>query len=55
MPKLILYTILFLSILLMSYGGLMDMRENQWKITPQHAWSDGIYLCLLLILISLIQ
>lgn len=55
MKQIIFTIILFISLFLVAYGGFTDMVSHNWEITSQHAWSDGIYLLLLLILALMIR
>jgi hypothetical protein len=57
--SLIVFIVIF-SLLLMSIGGLLDLKKIDrielcfGSISKQHLWSDGIYLLLLAIIILLI-
>jgi hypothetical protein len=36
--------LLVVAFLLTAFAGLMDMSYNQFQITRQHAWNDGLFL-----------
>ena len=36
--------LLVVAFLLTGLAGLMDMSYNQFQITRQHAWNDGLFL-----------
>ena len=36
--------LLVVAFLLTGFAGLMDMSYNQFQITRQHAWNDGLFL-----------
>lgn len=36
--------LLVIAFLLTGLAGLMDMSYNQFQITRQHAWNDGLFL-----------
>ncbi len=36
--------LLIIAFFLTGLAGLMDMSYNQYQITRQHAWNDGIFL-----------
>jgi hypothetical protein len=46
----ILLTIAFL---MTGFAGMMDMSYNQFQITRQHAWNDGLFLGLVAIVLLL--
>jgi hypothetical protein len=46
----ILLTIAFI---LTGFAGMMDMSYNQFQITRQHAWNDGLFLGIIAIAILL--
>lgn len=36
---------------LTAIGGLEDMRQNQYRITKEHAWRDGLFLLVLALVV----
>lgn len=36
--------LLIIALILTGIGGWMDMSYNQWQITKQHLWNDGLFL-----------
>ena len=46
----ILLTIAFI---LTGFAGMMDMSYNQFQITRQHAWNDGLFLGIIAIALLL--
>jgi hypothetical protein len=45
--------LLGIAFLMTGFAGLMDMSYNQFQITRQHAWNDGIFLGLVAIAVLL--
>lgn len=45
--------LLVVAFLLTGFAGLMDMSYNEFQITRQHAWNDGIFLGLVAIVVLL--
>jgi hypothetical protein len=41
--------LLAVAFILTGFAGLMDMSYNEFQITRQHAWNDGIFLGLVAI------
>ena len=51
--KFLAVILLIIAFVMTAIGGLMDMSYNEWKMTRQHLWNDGLFLGLLAIVILL--
>jgi len=49
--KLIAILLVGVSLALTAIGGLEDMRQNQYRITKEHAWRDGLFLLVLALVV----
>jgi NhaP-type Na+/H+ or K+/H+ antiporter len=47
--------LLVVAFLLTGLAGLMDMSYNQFQITRQHAWNDGIFLGIVAIFVLILD
>ncbi len=47
--------LLVVAFLLTGFAGLMDMSYNQFQITRQHAWNDGIFLGIVAIFVLILD
>jgi hypothetical protein len=45
--------LLTIAFLLTGFGRLLDMTCNNWEITRQHAWNDGIFIGVIAIAVLL--
>ena len=36
--------LLIIALILTGFGGWMDMSYNQWQLTRDHIWNDGLFL-----------
>jgi len=53
--QIIAVIFLVLAFLLTALGGMMDMSYNEFELTRQHLWNDGIFLGIAAIAILLID
>jgi hypothetical protein len=47
--------LLIVAFLLTGLAGLMDMSYNQFQITRQHAWNDGLFLGIVAIFVLILD
>jgi hypothetical protein len=51
--KTLAVILLIIAFIFTAIGGLMDMSYNEWQMTRQHLWNDGLFLGLLAIVVLL--
>jgi amino acid permease len=51
--KIFAVILLVIAFIFTALGGLMDMSYNEWQMTRQHLWNDGLFLGLLAIIVLL--
>ena len=54
LPITFFYGLLFLSVLMTTIGGLIDMGYISAPISKKHAWNDGLYLAVFTIALFII-
>ena len=49
--KIVAAALVGVALVLTAIGGLEDMRQNQYRITKEHAWRDGLFLLVLALVV----